>query len=80
MIFNRLFSSLVFVALLWNSAYAQSSKKVFKFMVATANPVASQVGYDILSRGGNAIDAMVGVQLMLNLVEPQSSGIGGGAF
>ncbi len=80
MIFNRLFSSLVFVVLLWNSAYAQSSKKVFKFMVATANPVASQVGYDILSRGGNAIDAMVGVQLMLNLVEPQSSGIGGGAF
>ena len=71
---------MVFVALLWNPAFAQSSKKALKFMVATANPVASQVGYDILSRGGNAIDAMVGVQIMLNLVEPQSSGIGGGAF
>ena len=80
MIFNRLFSSLVFVAFLWNPAFAQSSKKALKYMVATANPVASQVGYAILSRGGNAIDAMVGVQLMLNLVEPQSSGIGGGAF
>ena len=55
-------------------------KKASKFMVATANPVASKVGYDILKRGGNAIDAMVAVQLMLNLVEPQSSGIGGGAF
>lgn len=49
-------------------------------MVAAANPLAVEAGYDVLRRGGSAIDAMVAVQLVLNLVEPQSSGIGGGAF
>ncbi|KZK87533.1 Gamma-glutamyltranspeptidase precursor [Pseudovibrio sp. Ad13] len=51
-----------------------------KFMVVAANPHASKAGFDVLKAGGNAIDAMVAVQLMLGLVEPQSSGIGGGAF
>lgn len=51
-----------------------------QFMFAAANPQAVEVGYDVLKRGGNAIDAMVATQFMLNLVEPQSSGIGGGAF
>ncbi|WP_137169176.1 gamma-glutamyltransferase [Marinomonas sp. FW-1] len=51
-----------------------------KFMVATANPEATQVGYDILKAGGSAIDALVAVQMVLGLVEPQSSGLGGGAF
>lgn len=50
------------------------------WMVSAANPHASQVGADILKQGGSAIDAMVAVQLVLGLVEPQSSGIGGGAF
>ena len=50
------------------------------FMVAAANPHAVQVGYDVLKQGGSAIDAAVAVQMMLNLVEPQSSGLGGGAF
>lgn len=50
------------------------------FMVAAANPLAAQAGFDVLERGGNAIDAMVATQLMLGLVEPQSSGLGGGAF
>lgn len=50
------------------------------FMVAAANPHAVRAGRDVLAAGGNAIDAMVAVQFMLNLVEPQSSGIGGGAF
>ena len=49
-------------------------------MVATANPYASDVGYKILKQGGSAIDAAIAVQLVLTLVEPQSSGIGGGAF
>ena len=80
MLIKRLLLSSIITSLMAISATAQGSKKARKFMVATANPVASQVGYDILKRGGNAIDAMVGVQLMLNLVEPQSSGIGGGAF
>jgi gamma-glutamyltranspeptidase/glutathione hydrolase len=59
---------------------AQSGGTAKRFMVAAANPHAADVGYDILKRGGSAIDAVVAVQLMLNLVEPQSSGIGGGAF
>ncbi len=50
------------------------------YMVTAANPIAAQAGADILEQGGNAIDAMVAIQLMLGLVEPQSSGIGGGAF
>eukprot|EP01037_Dinobryon_pediforme_P014825 gene14825-14959_t len=49
-------------------------------MVASANPVASSVGRDILRQGGNDIDALIATQMVLNLVEPQSSGIGGGAF
>jgi len=51
-----------------------------KYMVAAANPLAVEAGLRMLERGGNAIDAMVAVQLALNLVEPSSSGLGGGAF
>ncbi len=50
------------------------------FLVAAAHPLAVEAGYDVLQRGGAAIDAAVAVQMVLNLVEPQSSGIGGGAF
>ena len=49
-------------------------------MIAAANPLAVEAGADILAAGGTAADAAVAVQLMLGLVEPQSSGLGGGAF
>ncbi|APH59307.1 Gamma-glutamyltranspeptidase [Granulibacter bethesdensis] len=49
-------------------------------MVVTANPFASRAALDVLKAGGNAIDAAVTAQAMLSLVEPQSSGLGGGAF
>lgn len=51
-----------------------------RHMVATANPHASEAGREILRAGGSAADAAIATQLVLNLVEPQSSGIGGGAF
>ena len=60
-----------------------SSKALVKakeFMVATANPHASQAGLDILKAGGSAADAAIAIQLMLGLVEPQSSGLGGARF
>ena len=51
-----------------------------KYVVVAANPLASAAGRDVLRRGGSAIDAAIAVQMVLTLVEPQSSGIGGGAF
>ncbi len=58
--------------LISNSAYASA--------IVTANPFATKVGMDILKKGGNVVDAAVGVQYVLGLVEPQSSGLGGGSF
>lgn len=50
------------------------------WMVVAANPLAVEAGADVLAAGGTAADAMVAVQAVLGLVEPQSSGLGGGAF
>ncbi|HSH82518.1 MAG TPA: gamma-glutamyltransferase [Herpetosiphonaceae bacterium] len=59
---------------------AKQAAAAARDMVAAANPLAAQAGREILAAGGSAVDAAVAVQLVLNLVEPQSSGIGGGAF
>ena len=53
---------------------------VRQFAVAAANPLAAHAGYQVLKAGGSAVDAAIAVQMVLTLVEPQSSGIGGGAF
>jgi len=50
------------------------------YMVVTANPLASKAGCEVLKNGGSAVDAAVTVQAVLGLVEPQSSGLGGGSF
>src|SRR5476651_693759 len=51
-----------------------------KYMMAAANPLATEAGYQMLKRGGSSIDAAIATQMVLTLVEPQSSGIGGGSF
>ncbi len=56
-----------------------AQQEVAPFVIA-ANPLAAQAGMDVLERGGSAADAALAVQAMLSLVEPQSSGMGGGAF
>ena len=61
-------------------ALAASSSGAAQFMVAAANPHAARAGVEMLRTGGSALDAAIAVQMVLNLVEPQSSGVGGGAF
>jgi gamma-glutamyltranspeptidase/glutathione hydrolase len=51
-----------------------------RHMAAAANPLAAEAGREILRAGGSAVDAAIAMQMVLTLVEPQSSGIGGGAF
>jgi gamma-glutamyltranspeptidase/glutathione hydrolase len=85
---------LAFLALFAGSAYAAEAQSpepatgitspkgatTNSYMVVAANPLAADAGAAIIKQGGNAIDAAIAVQLVLNMVEPQSSGIGGGAF
>ena len=61
----------------WSAKQAVSARHE---MVAAANPLAAEAGLEMLRAGGSAIDAAIAVQAVLGLVEPQSSGLGGGAF
>ena len=64
------------------SGYVPGHKLVYakNYMVVANHPLATRAGCDILKAGGSAVDAAVAVQAVLGLVEPQSSGLGGGAF
>src|SRR5438874_9561512 len=57
-----------------------ATKATLEPFVIAANPLATRAGINVLKRGGSAVDAAIAVQAMLSLVEPQSSGVGGGAF
>jgi len=59
---------------------ADTAPTASKGFVTAANPLAVEAGLKVLAQGGSAVDAAVAVQVVLGLVEPQSSGIGGGAF
>lgn len=54
--------------------------KAKEYLISTSDKRASEIGAQILAKGGNAIDAAIAAQMVLNVVEPQSSGIGGGGF
>jgi gamma-glutamyltranspeptidase/glutathione hydrolase len=75
----RLLACLGLIAGLANPA-AAAPASVSHAMVAAANPLAADAGLKVLKAGGSAVDAAVAVQAVLGLVEPQSSGVGGGAF
>ncbi len=81
--FRTYAASLWLAVVLCPAAWAQDLPQAVtteREMVVTANPLATAAGARILQNGGTAVDAMVAVQTVLGLVEPQSSGLGGGAF
>jgi gamma-glutamyltranspeptidase/glutathione hydrolase len=57
-----------------------ASSHASRQMISAANPLAAETGLAMLRQGGSAVDAVIAAQMVLTLVEPQSSGIGGGAF
>ncbi|MDP6476042.1 MAG: gamma-glutamyltransferase [Alphaproteobacteria bacterium] len=81
--FPTLLAAAIFLLSLGMTAMAGEPSppaRATKAMIAAANPLAAGAGRDILAAGGSAIDAAIAAQMVLGLVEPQSSGIGGGGF
>ena len=72
--------ALIFIALITSQSYTKDDIRIDGPGIASAHPIATQAGLKILEQGGNAFDAAVAVSAALSVVEPYSSGIGGGGF
>ncbi|MEI9995886.1 MAG: gamma-glutamyltransferase [Rhizomicrobium sp.] len=80
MALRRILYTVIGAVLLGLPAQGTDAPLAKHHMIAAANPLASEAGRQMLRQGGSAVDAVIAAQLVLTLVEPESSGIGGGAF